>query len=248
MGKGKRLKAERATRAGELIRDIVVVDACEIEYAGNGILTIRGGTDEEPPVPIALPSQVLPDLLDTLQTASLDAEEQYWKIIVPLARSVPDAYQNQDAVVELVHSRVLQENWNAFANCVDAEPEQLYLVTQAGHVGLVVDPPFTLRPTVAIFDPLQLRRLDPALRQAAAQARHSAPTGVSKAAVIAAVAHLATRAWTDLRRADPTREQAETEMHGRHREFLARSPFMRSEDNTISLDDSAEHAQPHQHR
>jgi hypothetical protein len=58
----------------------------------------------------------------------------------------------------------------------------------------------------------------------------------------------ATRPWTGLRRADPTQERAEAEMQGRHREFLARSPFMRSEDNTISLDDSAEHAQPHPHR
>jgi hypothetical protein len=98
-------------------------------------------------------------------------------------------------------------------------------------------PPFTDRRTLAIFDPMQLRRLAPGFRSALAEAADQRPATLTSDTVTEVVAWLQATpwgpppGWTDV-----TPEQADAEVRRRHREFLGRQPFIRPAENNIPSD------------
>jgi hypothetical protein len=78
-----------------------------------------------------------------------------------------------EVVAEAVRRWLLTEiDWHEIADNVPSQ-DGIFAVSQAGHVGLALVPPFTDRPTLLIFDPLQLQRQQAAIRHVITLARTS---------------------------------------------------------------------------
>lgn len=234
MGKAKRLKAARAAAPPPRARRIVWVDACEVGQH-QGSLTLRAGAEGKEPLLVALPGRAVPALPDTLQTASIDAEEEYWEVMVPLVQSLPpeELQQNPDAADAVVSTWVLNQDWQSVVNRIPAPENEVFLVSHVGYVGLALPRPFTREPTLAIFDPMQLRRLDSAFRTAISTALRSTPSPFNEDTVAATLLFLGEQPWGNLRRADPTPEYAKAEMLRRRTEFLSRTPYLRPDEHNV---------------
>lgn len=238
MGKASRVRAQRRANS----RPLFVVDQLEVGHRA-GVLTLRLGRHSPgvPPQQVCLPVEGAAQFLDKLRTASIDAEEDYWSVIGPVVRGTGSS---DAAVVAAAMERwLLKQDWRRVLAAVPADAEGLILLSYAGHVGVALDPPFTVGPVLAILDPLQLRRVEDGLADAAAAAAQKLAGGRAAAPILLrlAAAHefLAAQPWppSAAASADPTRQQAEAEMRRRHTDFLTRTPHLRSPENDIVLDD-----------
>jgi len=232
MGKGKRIKAARRALPR---RRIVVVDALEVGQH-SGTMTLRAGRTDAPPLLVTIPAGMAADVVDNLRTAALDAEEDYWDVIVPLARRVGSG--DPHVVSSAVEAWLLAQPWEKVVREVPAgDPGDAVLVSYAGHVGLAVEPPLAAQPSLAVFDPQQLHRLSSSFDGAAAEARRVAGLAPVPLLERLAAAHefLAAQPWPAVGHVDPTPEDAEAEMKQRRADFLARSPFIRPDENTLVL-------------
>jgi hypothetical protein len=111
----------------------------------------------------------------------------------------------------------------------DRGQHPLALVTHAGHVGLYAGPPMTPRSLLAVYDPLQLRRLEPDLRQAGAQARQQQlrfPDHPLQR-MQNALEFLARKPWPAIEHTAPTTDQAAQYMRDQRIAFLASTPYQR---------------------
>jgi hypothetical protein len=231
MGKASRIKAARRAAA---TRRLVVVDACEIGQR-DGMLTLRVGKADAEPVCLAIPASAAVSLVANLRSASLDAEELYWEAIGPVARGTGSS--DPAVVSAAVEAWLLGQDWAGVVRRVPAGDDEMFLVSHAGHVGLAIAPPFTDQRTLAIFDPIQLRRLAPGFQSALAAAGEGSRVPLTPDTVAAVVSWLQAMPW----QAPPgfveaTPQEAEVEMLRRRREFLARQPFVRPDENQLPTD------------
>jgi hypothetical protein len=232
MGKAVRAKQQRRTAPR---RKLVVVDACEIG-AYNGMVVLRAGSETAPPLGLALPPS--PELAGALRSASLDAEEQYWEVLPAALRGVTPG--DKAAAMAAVQSWLLGKDWAGVVRRIppDGGLASLAIVTSWGHVGLVADPPYARRPALAIFDPMQLRRLAPSFQSALAAASAAPPGPPARSwpdAAAAALAFLEAQPWpaqgTGYR--EPTHDEATIAMRGWHKDFLTREPYIRPPERNL---------------
>jgi hypothetical protein len=186
----------------------VVVDACEIgQY--NGTLTLRVGSEFKPPTCMAIPAT--DDLVDYLRSASLDAEELHWETLtVALSGAAPG---DKEAATAAMQTWLLRQDWAGVVDRVPAMPGQMFVVSSWGHVELVIAPPFTRVLTLAIFDPMQLRRLARSFQSGLAAAHANSPPPLPRAPRL--------RSWTSYRR---SRGRCQTRDSGSPR--LAKLPLI----------------------
>ncbi|WP_043687396.1 hypothetical protein [Streptomyces xylophagus] len=232
MGKGKRLRAARQTAPGQ--RRYTVADITEIGQV-HGVLTLRIGVDNRPPLPLALPAELLDQVLPHLREASLHAEEEYWDLVNWFGATQADP-ADPTAFAHALRTWLLNQDWAATLAAVDPAGNQpLFVVSNFAHVGLAATPPFTPHPALAIIDPMQLRRVESSLTTAHHQARTElarpgAPHPFERAA--RALHFLAEQPWPAGRVPQPTRAQADAHTQQRRREFLARAPYLLTDEHT----------------
>jgi len=112
------------------------------------------------------PGPLFQALLQTLRTAAVDAEEEYWELTIPKVRQLGD---NPDPVILAAHLEewLLAEDWHGALRAMPATaPGEPFAITLAGHVGLALDPPCTTTPALIILDAVQLHRVDDGLHSA----------------------------------------------------------------------------------
>jgi hypothetical protein len=126
------------------------------------MVSLRAGSETAPPLCLALPPS--PELADHLRSSSLDAEELYWQVLPAVVKGT--APGDKAAAMAAVQSWLLGKDWAGIIRRIppDGGLASLAIVTSWGHVGLVADPPYARVPALAIFDPMQLRRLTPRSR------------------------------------------------------------------------------------
>ncbi|MFI0766145.1 hypothetical protein ACH4TQ_14865 [Streptomyces sp. NPDC021218] len=168
------------------------------------------------------------EFLSQMQAAAHAAEEDYWRLL-PALHSEARSEDNQ----ELGRARekwLRAQSWHQTLHSVGgAHHHPLFLVDYAGHVGLVAAPPFTHVRTLVIFDPLQLNRLAPRLRQGAAGALRgmlAANTNVS-VRLTRARQEWESMPWPAAPVALPTQTQAEAIISGLRTDFLRRTPVIK---------------------
>jgi hypothetical protein len=184
---------------------------------------------------MAIPAVAAVELVDRLRTASLDAEELYWEAVVPVVRRTGSS--DPQTVVAAIERWLTRQDWADVVRRVPAGADEMFVVSHAGHVGLVIPPPFTDRRTVAVFDPLQLRRLAPSLQGALAQAADGPMAPVIPDRVATVVGILREMPWQPPPGfVEPTLERAEAELLSRRRAFLGREPFARPQENNLPFD------------
>ncbi|WP_204009084.1 hypothetical protein [Virgisporangium aurantiacum] len=229
MGKAKRIKQRRPSPS---TRRTVVIDACMIGHL-DGMLTARVAESQaDSPVNLAVPANTAASLVERLRLASIDTEENYWQVTRHALHGTTPG--DGDAASAAIRKFLLKQNWQSVIARVPASPEQIFLVSHVGHVGLVAPPPFTDQRSLLIFDPMQLRRLGPALQTAIANA-HADPTAgaVTPAAVAAVVDFLKAEPWETDHHPEPSFEQARAEMQKRYRAFLTREPYVRPDEHNV---------------
>ncbi|WP_026423304.1 hypothetical protein [Actinokineospora inagensis] len=209
--------------------------------AASGMLTLRAGSQKPGVLParVVVPANLGEELLRGMEVSVRDAEEDYWKIIGPLVGSAP-APSDEDALAEHIHEWLLDQDWPQALRMVPYD-QPPFLITHAGHVGLVIDPPYTPRPVLLIFDPLQLQRTRTKFVNAithAYQTPPSAPWSMIES-VTEVLRSLNCQPWP-LKAPPLSPGHAETEMRQRRAEFLAREPFIRPEDNDLTPDAGAQ--------
>jgi hypothetical protein len=232
MGKAARAKQQRRTAPR---RKLVVVDVCEIG-AHNGMVMVRAGRESVPPLCLALPPS--PELAGHLRSASLDAEEEYWQVLPAVVQGIPPG--DKDAAAAAAQSWLLGKDWAAVVRRIPADSgvASLSIVTAWGHVGLVADPPYARVPALAIFDPMQLRRLAPSLQGALAAASARPPQSPARSwpdAAAAALGFLESRPWpaTGTGYREPTPGEAAAAVRGWYQDFLGREPYTRPEERNL---------------
>ncbi|MYT18273.1 hypothetical protein YWIDRAFT_07964 [Streptomyces sp. SceaMP-e96] len=220
-------KRKATRRRSRLSLPVLVADATEIGVS-PGVLVIRTGTLSSPPTVLVLPTEGVEGFLSPMQAAARAAEEDYWGLL-PAFRSGARSEDNQEL-------RRAKEKWlraqpwhQALNNVGGANQNPLYLVDYVGHVGLVAAPPFTHVRTLVIFDPLQLNRLTPKLRQGAAGALQGMPTANPDvpARLTGALREWASMPWPATPVALPTQKEAEAVISGLRTDFLRRAPVVK---------------------
>ncbi len=231
MGKAKRIKAGRRAASS---RRLVVVDACEIGQR-DGMLTLRVGKAETLPVCLAVPAATAVSLVANLRSAALDAEELYWEAIGPVVHATGS--RDPAVVSAAMEAWLLGQDWAGVVRRVPAGNDEMFLVSHAGHVGLAIAPPFTDKRTLAIFDPIQMRRLAPSFQSALAAAGENTRAPLTPDTVSAVVTWLQAMPWQPPPGfTEATPQEAEDEMRRRRREFLTREPFVRPAENDLPAD------------
>ncbi|MFJ6384739.1 hypothetical protein ACIQI7_32615 [Kitasatospora sp. NPDC092039] len=228
MGKGKRLRAQPRVPAQ---RRIVVVDALEVGQFG-GVMTLRCGRADGEPLLLLVPGEAARDVVQKLEVAALDAEEEYWGAISYVLRDVEPTPAATSAAME---KWLLEQDWNRVVRAVGEHP--CFVVTYVGHLGLAVSPPFAARPSLAVIDPGQAKRLAGSLRSAAVQAMDEARRSPASAydRLCGAAQFLLRQPWP---RPEPvvTPEEADAWAAGQYQGFLRRSPFIRPAENDLIVD------------
>jgi hypothetical protein len=216
---------------------VVVVDLCEVS-AFNGMVTLRGGNLARPPACVALPPS--PDLADLLRRSSLDAEETYWQVLPDVVKGV--APGDSDATVAAMETWLSARDWQGLIRRIPrSERAPGAIVTSWGYVGLSAAPPYASDPVLAIFDPMQLRRLAPSLQGALATAAARPPAPPARSwpqAAAAAVRDLAARPWPPAPPPgyrEPTTSEAAAAMRAWYRDYLAREPYARPASQDLPL-------------
>jgi hypothetical protein len=196
------------------------------------MVVLRAGSETAPPLRLALPPS--PELAGALRSSSLDAEEQYWEVLPAVMQGVTPG--DKAAAMAAMQSWLLGKDWDGIVRRIPPADRltSLAIVTSWGHVGLVADPPYARRSALAIFDPMQLRRLAPSFQSALAAASAS-PAQPWPAAAAAALRFLEAQPWPmpDTGYQEPTHDEATAEMRGRYQDFLAREPYTRAEERNL---------------
>lgn len=143
-------RAVRRAGSGARGRRRVVVDALEIGEQG-GMLMMRGGALDEPPLCIAFPAAVAADVVKGLGEARLDGEEEYGDTVVPRVRAM--GTQDPGLITAQLSAWLLAQDWDAVIDAVPDGPQGVFLVTYTGHVGLCAGEPFTDGPALTILAP-----------------------------------------------------------------------------------------------
>ncbi len=200
---------------------MLVVDRVEVG-SSQGCVTVRVGDVEGDPVGIVVPGESVPGLLDTVDRAILEAEDQYWDVVVPYVRSVGAA--DQEEVARALSAWHREQRWEQAAMDAPAE-DVMFLLSNAGHVAVGANPPASPIPVLAIFDPLQLRRISPAIRAASRQAVLETATRPALLRVRAAHEVLGARPWreSDSREAS-SQAEASADIKARYTAHVRRSP------------------------
>lgn len=235
MGKGKPTKMKLRSRQS---RRMVVISALEIGHR-NAMVTLRGGRSESDSTPlrIAIPANLFGAMVDMLRIAALDAEESYWDAVIPMVRQLGDDPDELE-VEELLDGWLRKQNWQAVIRAVPMQrPDEPFAVTNAGHVGLAVDPPFAPSPVLAIFDPLQLRRTEPMMRASIAAAMATPPTAPwsLEQSTRDVLRVLREQPWQPLTVPGPSKDEAATGLLTMRADFLAREPFIRADENNLDV-------------
>lgn len=232
----KRKKSGRRPRTGSAGYRTAVVDMLEIGST-HGNLTLRAGRDDGQSVCVVLPAEVLPSFMDGLRHARLDAEEDYWSVVhqvVSAARS-----SGQTDIPRALQKWLLAQNWSKVLGAVPSDTaDPLVLVTHAGHIGFRLAPPYTNGRALAIFDPLQFHRLEPALLHHSSEAQRQAAVALVHPRDAAALAlhRISSQPWPPGSPAQPPPvEEAGKYMQKRYEAFQRRSPYVRAEENTLDL-------------
>ncbi|WP_329543374.1 hypothetical protein OG548_45735 [Streptomyces sp. NBC_01356] len=215
---------------------IIIVDLLEIG-SSHGNLTLRGGRDTGQVTCIALPAEVLPSFLTTLEQARLDAEEEYWNVVRHVMATAAPGSSPADAS-QRVERWLLSQNWSKVLSAVpDDAAHSLSLLTHAGHISFRLAPPYTKSRVLAVFDPVQLHRLQGTLAHHYAMAQQQAASSPlhPRNAIALALDHLAGQPWPPPP-AQPPSEEAGQYMRGRYEAFQRRSPYLRTEANTPDLE------------
>ncbi|TCJ88122.1 hypothetical protein [Nocardia alba] len=211
---------------------MLVVNQVEVRSI-HGCVTLRVSDIDGDPVSIALPGEAVLDNLTTFAEAARDAEEQYWQRVVPYVKSL-NLTGPEDAAHAMSRWHRLQQ-WERAAK--HAPPQDvMFLLTNAGHVGIGVNPPASLQPVLAIIDPLQLRRISPGMTSAAHQALQEAGSSPWPTRALAAHESLVGEPWRKPQGShEPSLEEATEYMMGQYTDFLRRSPFVRSPEHELPL-------------
>ncbi|MFC5828085.1 hypothetical protein [Nonomuraea insulae] len=219
-GKSSRNRKQRQSKG----RRCVVADATEIGQR-HGVFTLRVGEPATAPVCLVFPAEIAAILVQHMDEARIDAEEEYWTVVPPRVKAMNTA--DPDAVSQGISRWLLSLNWERVARA--ATGGQAFLVSYAGHVGLCTEPPFTDEFLIAIFDPLQLQRLSPALKQAAATAvsesRRIGPTTLARLNEVRRF--VKAQSWPAISVPEVSTAQAEATITHAYRGFLAREPYIR---------------------
>lgn len=221
--------AKRKAKAARprLVPAIVVADATEIGTS-PGVLVVRTGPFTRTPKVITVPAEMVDSFVSKLHEAARAAEEEYWDLL-PAFR----AGAAGDDTAQLARAKekwLLSQPWRQeMQQALGNEHSRLFFMDYAGHVGVVAAAPYAAAPHLLIFDPLQLHRLAPAFRQAAARARHSLPASVADPAqrLAAAQREWASVPWPRTPATLPTQQQADRVIAGLRTEFLRRAPLLK---------------------
>ncbi|MFE3222884.1 hypothetical protein [Nocardia sp. NPDC059228] len=227
----------RKTRSGKgkpprlvRIRTMLVVDRVEVRSIA-GCVTLRVSDVDSDPISIAIPGEAVLGLLGNIEQAVLDAEEQYWSIVVPYVQRL--GATGPDVVARAMTSWHRTQGWERAAKHVPPD-DPMFLLTNAGHVGIGTNPPVGVGSVLAIFDPLQLRRISQRIGSAAQQALRE--MGSQPWPVRAAVAHdyLMACPWRqpDTYK-DPSQDEAAAYMKNQYVEHLRREPYVRPAENNL---------------
>ncbi|MBF6456135.1 hypothetical protein [Nocardia cyriacigeorgica] len=215
---GQRVRA-RSARS----RPHIVVDRVEIVTV-HGTLALRFSDTVGLPFSVVFPAEFAVNALGPLRSAILEAEEAYWSLVPSLVRSFGTAEPN--VVAERMAAWHREQGWDRVIEFATADgPASVMLLTHAGHVGICADPPYSGEPLLAIFDPLQLRRIEPGLVSALGQALREQGSRHWSQRLRAARRHIDSRQWIipgDY--CDPAPEAAAAHMRERYVEYLRRSP------------------------
>ncbi|XIG72710.1 hypothetical protein C1N81_04145 (plasmid) [Streptomyces sp. SGAir0957] len=214
----------------------MVVDDMEVGQQ-YGMMTWRMGHQDRPPLTAALPCEAMDDFLPKLHEASLHAEESYWELL-PWLRTQTSTPDDNEAFAAAKEQWLLAQDWETTVSVgLAGENLPLFLVSNFAHVGVVLGPPFTAKPSLAVLDPLQIRRLNRSFTSATAQGLReiaaNPPTPAGQRAA-RALRFLREQPWPVRGFIPPSRTQAEHEALSRHRAFLSRSPYLLPEENTAS--------------
>ncbi|MFD7135899.1 hypothetical protein [Streptomyces sp. NPDC059894] len=221
--------AKRKAKAARprLVPAIVVADVTEIG-ASPGVLVIRTGPLTKMPKVITVPAEMIDTFVSKMQEAARAAEEDYWGLL-PAFR----AGAATDDTAELTRAKdkwVLSQPWRQeMQQALGNHHSRLFFMDYVGHVGVVAAAPYVAAPHLLIFDPLQLHRLAPAVRRAAAQAWHSLPAAVADPTqrLTAAQHEWASVPWPRTPVTLPTQQQADKVITGLRTEFLRRAPLLK---------------------
>ncbi|MFD5123626.1 hypothetical protein [Streptomyces sp. NPDC058385] len=213
----------------------IVVDALEIG-SSHGNLTLRAGRFTGQLANIALPAEILPSFFTSLEHARQDAEEEYWSVVQHVMARTPNA--SPDEAARAMERWLLAQNWSKVLAAVpDDAAHALPLLTYVGHIGFRLAPPYTTQRTLAIFDPLQFHRLEPALRLHASLAQRQAREALvhPRDALALALQDLCSRPWSPSTPPKPTVQEAQQYMQNRYTAFQRRSPYVRAKENNLSV-------------
>ncbi|MFJ6900565.1 hypothetical protein [Streptomyces hokutonensis] len=206
---------------------VVVADATEIGTS-PGVLIVRTGPLTKTPTVLTLPAETVDSFVSTLHKAACTAEEEYWDLL-PAFRAGAES----DDITELAKAKetwLLAQPWRQeMRQVLGQRSDRLFFIDYVGHVAVVAAPPYAATPHLLIFDPLQLHRLAPAFRQAAARARHGMPAATVDPVQRLAATH---REWSCLPWPRdpvvlPTQQQADAVITGLRSTFLRRPPILK---------------------
>ncbi|WSQ15114.1 hypothetical protein OG604_49580 [Streptomyces sp. NBC_01231] len=219
-------KRKAKTARPRLVPAIVVADATEIGTS-PGVLVVRTGPFTRTPKVLTVPAEMVDSFVSQLNEAARAAEEEYWDLL-PAFR----AGAASDDTAQLARAKekwLLSQPWQQeLQRVLGTKRDRLFLMDYAGHVGIVAAAPYAAAPHLLIFDPLQLHRLAPAFRQAAARAPHGLPVTLADPAqrLAAAQREWASVPWPHTPVTLPTQQQADAVITGLRTEFLRRAPLL----------------------
>jgi len=226
---GKRTGVKKQHRSPTL--PPLVVDATEVGAAG-GCLTLRCSPNHPAaPTLIALPYWAAANLPQRLQELARVAENRYWPLMAQWRsddpRQAPDDVER--ALARATQRHVRGQDWRAaLAAVADGNPQ---VFQHEGYVALHVRPPYSRKPALLVFDPLQLRRLaasfDSAVSRAHAQCQDD-PQEEDAQRATSMLDRLADAPWPPPGQFDPTADEAEQVMQSLHEDYLARVPYQRA--------------------
>ncbi|MFJ8536866.1 hypothetical protein [Streptomyces sp. NPDC093591] len=206
---------------------VLVADVTEIS-AWPGVLVVRTGPLTRPPTVLTIPAEIIGSFVPTLQEAARAAEEEYWDLL-PAFRAGARSEDNTE-LARAKEEWLLSQPWQQeMRRVLGNERHRLFFMDYAGHVGVVLAPPYTATPHLLIFDPLQLHRLAPALRQAATAVTRSLPDATADPAQRLATAHCewSSAPWPRIAVVLPTQQQADEVITGLRTNFLRRTPLLK---------------------
>jgi hypothetical protein len=211
---------------------MLVVDRAEVRSI-EGCLTLRVSDVDGDPTSIVVPGESALGLLGNIREAVLNAEEQYWRVVVPFIKRL--GAPNPDAVARAMSKWHRTQGWERAAKHVRRE-DMMFLLTNAGHVAIGALPPASPHPLLAIFDPLQLRRISQGMESATHQALQEMGSGPWPMRALAAHEFLAAQPWRqpDTYR-DPSVAEAAEWMKTQYTEHLRRTPYVPPAEHILPL-------------